>query len=119
MYNEGSVRCGGREVFVCHFYDESVILGDRFAIGGIAGSLLPFNSEGIDFAMTALFVVIFVEQWMEKKNRIPELIGVLAAILSLNIFGAENFVLPCMLLIICILFVSKKKLEGSVSEKCR
>lgn len=89
------------------------------AIGGIAGSLLPFHSEGIDFAMTALFVVIFVEQWMEKKNRISELIGVLAALLSLNIFGAENFVLPCMLLIICILFVSKKKLEGSVSEKCR
>ena len=83
------------------------------AIGGIAGSLLPFNSEGIDFAMTALFVVIFVEQWMEKKNRIPELIGVLAALLTLNIFGAENFVLPCMLLIICILFVSKKKLERS------
>ena len=89
------------------------------AAGAILGSVLPFDLTGIDFAMTALFVVIFVEQWMEKKNRIPELIGVLAALLSLNIFGAENFVLPCMLLIICILFVSKKKLEGSVSEKCR
>ena len=90
------------------------------AIGGIAGSLLPFNSEGIDFAMTALFVVIFVEQWMEKKNRISELIGVLAAILSLNIFGAEKKLCIAMYVADHMYFiVSKKKLEGSVSEKCR
>ena len=41
------------------------------AIGGLAGAVLPFDSKGIDFAMTALFVVIFVEQWMQSKNRIP------------------------------------------------
>lgn len=85
------------------------ILGS--AIGGLMGTLLPINAEGIDFAMTALFVVIFVEQWMEKKNRIPEIIGVVCAIICLQIFGVSGFVLPSMLMIVCILFVSKKKLE--------
>lgn len=81
------------------------------AIGAMAGTLLPINSEGIDFAMTALFVVIFIEQWMDRKNRIPELIGVAVAIISLVIFGANNFVLPAMLAIVALLFVGRKKLD--------
>lgn len=89
------------------------------AIGGLAGSFLPFNSEGIDFAMTALFVVIFVEQWMDAKNRIPETIGVAAAFLCLQIFGADSFVLPSMLLIIMILFAGRRKLDGKEVAKCR
>ena len=83
-------------------------------IGGLAGNFLPFDSEGIDFAMTALFVVIFVEQWMEAKNRIPEMIGVAAALLCLSIFGADNFVLPSMLLITFLLFVGRTRLEKEV-----
>lgn len=89
------------------------------AIGGLAGTLLPFNSEGIDFAMTALFVVIFIEQWMEKENRIPEVIGVAAALICLQIFGASKFVLPSMLLIIMVLFLSRKKPEGKVNDTCQ
>ena len=88
-------------------------------IGGIAGNFLPFDSEGIDFAMTALFVVIFVEQWMEKKNRAPEVIGVLAACFCLQLFGADGFVLPAMLLITLLLFVGRKRLEGGEEEPCR
>lgn len=84
------------------------------AIGALAGSYLPINSEGIDFAMTALFVVIFVEQWYEKKNRIPEMIGVLVAIICLLLFGAERFVLPAMLIIVLFLFVGRRKLEVDV-----
>lgn len=89
------------------------------AIGGVAGACIPFNSEGIDFAMTALFVVIFVEQWMESKNRIPEMIGVAAAVICLQIFGADGFVLPTMLLIILILFLGRTRLERRVDELCR
>lgn len=89
------------------------------AIGGLAGTLLPFNSDGIDFAMTALFVVIFVEQWMEKDNRAPEVIGVLAAFICLQAFGADRFVLPSMLFIIMILLVSRKRLERKEEEACR
>lgn len=81
------------------------------AIGAIAGTVLPINSEGIDFAMTALFVVIFVEQWMDKKNRIPEMIGVAVAIVALTIFGTSSFVLPAMLAIVALLFVGRKRLD--------
>ena len=81
------------------------------AIGAIAGTLLPISSEGIEFAMTALFIVIFIEQWMEKKNRIPEMIGVVIATASLVIFGASSFVLPAMMAIVALLFVGRKKLD--------
>ena len=87
----------------------SWILGS--AIGAIAKTLLPISSEGIEFAMTALFVVIFIEQWMERRNRIPELIGVAVAVISLLVFGANNFVLPAMLAIVALLFVGRKQLD--------
>ncbi len=84
------------------------------AIGAIAGNLIPFNSEGIDFAMTALFIVIFIEQWMEKKNRIPEVIGVCAAVICLLIFGADSFVLPAMIAIVIVLLTARKRLDEEV-----
>lgn len=104
------------------------ILGS--AIGAIAGTILPINSQGIDFAMTALFLVIFVEQWFEKKNRIPEVIGVAVALGCLWIFGADNFILPTMIIVIAVLFIGKKRLdentlsvddnkESEVSGTCR
>jgi len=88
------------------------------ALGGIAGNFIPFNSEGIEFAMTALFVVIFVEQWMSKENRIPELIGVVAALICLQIFGAGQFVLPTMLVIIAVLFIGRKRISREVDNPC-
>ena len=93
------------------------ILGS--AIGGLAGTLIPFNSEGIDFAMTALFVVIFVEQWFDKKNRVPETIGSAVAVICLQLFDVDGFVLPSMLVIILILLCSRTKLEGKVNETCQ
>ena len=87
-------------------------------IGALLGNVLPFSAEGIDFAMTALFGVIFIEQWMEKKNRIPAGIGVVGAFVCLQIFGADSFVLPSMLLIVLILFVGKKRLDKE-EGRCR
>jgi Predicted branched-chain amino acid permease (azaleucine resistance) len=81
-------------------------------LGGIAGNFLPFDSTGIEFAMSALFIVIFVEQWMDKRNRIPEMIGVIVALLGLQVFGASRFILPTMLAIVLVLFIGRKKLEG-------
>ncbi len=80
-------------------------------IGSLMGTYIPFNSEGIDFAMTALFVVIFVELWMERKNRIPEVIGVICGVICLGIFGASQFVLPAMLCIVVLLIGGRRKLE--------
>ena len=69
--------------------------------------------------MTALFVVIFVEQWMDAKNRAPEVIGVAAAFICLQIFGADSFVLPSMLLIVLVLFVGRTRLEREGARVCR
>lgn len=80
-------------------------------IGSLMGTYIPFNSEGIEFAMTALFVVIFVEQWMDKKNRIPEIIGVVCGVVCLVAFGASQFVLPAMVCIAVLLIAGKRKLE--------
>ena len=87
-------------------------------IGGIAGDILPFDSAGIEFAMTALFIVIFIEQWLDRNNRIPEIIGVIAALIGLQIFGASRFILPTMLAIVLVLFIGRKKLEGE-EEVCQ
>ena len=80
-------------------------------IGALAGALIPFNSEGIDFAMTALFLVIFVEQWGNRQNRIPAVIGVVAAVVCLLVFGADSFALPTMLCIVVVLFIGKSRLD--------
>lgn len=81
------------------------------AIGGIIGSVLSFNTKGIDFVMTALFVVIFVEQWKSNKNHITALIGICASLLCLIIFGTSKFILPSMILILITLTVFRKPIE--------
>lgn len=85
------------------------------AIGSIAGSLFAFDSRGIDFVMTALFVVIFVEQWENNKNHIPAVAGVLLTFLSLLLFGKERFVIVSMLAIFAFLTLFRKKV-GDMSR---
>ena len=85
-------------------------------LGAIAGSFISINSKGIDFAMTALFVVIFVEQWMEKKNRIAAVTGVVSSFICLFIFGTDSFVLPSMGMIAVILLVGRQKIEKEEDE---
>lgn len=87
-------------------------------IGALLGSVMPFTAEGVDFAMTALFVVIMVEQWMEKKNRASILTGLGCGGLCLLIFGADNFILPTMVCIMVILLAGKGKIfEPGLEEK--
>ena len=68
-------------------------------LGSLAGSVLPINFEGVDFALTALFVTIFVEQWLNTKNHSPAIIGVASTLACLLIFGSEVFLIPSMILI--------------------
>ena len=77
-------------------------------LGSLAGSLLPLNYEGIDFVLTALFVTIFVEQWLSTKNHGPALIGLLATAVCLVFFGSDVFLIPSMLLIAGILVLGRK-----------
>lgn len=80
-------------------------------IGGILGNLVTFNTAGIDFAMTALFIVIFTEQWENTKNHLPAVIGVCSSVLCLLLFGTQSFLIPAMLLISVLLLVFRKRLE--------
>ena len=80
-------------------------------LGGIIGSYLPIDTSGISFVMTAMFVVIFLEQWLKEKNHFSSCLGVLASVICLMLFGADYFMLPTMAAIILVLRLSKKKLE--------
>ncbi len=86
------------------------------ALGAVAGSLIHFNSEGIDFALTALFVTVFLEQWLSSKDHLPALAGVGVSLLCLPIFGAEGFLIPAMLGIAVILCLYKGKREGGKEQ---
>ena len=81
------------------------------AIGGIIGSVFTFNTNGIDFVMTALFVVIFVNQWKANRNHIPALIGICGSLVCLIIFGAANFIMPSMIVILIAFMAFKKPIE--------
>lgn len=87
------------------------------ALGGILGSLVSFNTKGIDFVMTALFVVIFLNQWESQKQHAPALIGIGASVICLLIFGAQNFIIPAMGLILITLTFYRKPFERG-AEKC-
>lgn len=80
------------------------------AIGGLAGSLISFDVTGIDFAMTALFTVIFIEQWIGTKQHIPAIVGVLTTVVCLLAFGPSNFVIPSMAAITLVLTILRKPL---------
>ena len=68
-------------------------------IGALVGSFVKFNSEGIEFALTALFVTVFVDQWLNSKKHFSAIVGVLASVACLIIFGKDSFLIPAMLII--------------------
>lgn len=80
-------------------------------IGGLLGSVLHFNTEGLDFVMTAMFVVIFLEQLLKEKNHSAAAIGLATSVLCLIIFGADSFLLPTMACILFLLTAFRKPLE--------
>jgi 4-azaleucine resistance transporter AzlC len=87
-------------------------------IGGLIGSLIHFDTNGISFVMTAMFVVIFMEQWLKEKHHISAYIGLGASAACLILFGADSFMIPTMVLIIALLAVFRKPLEKmEVDEK--
>lgn len=78
------------------------------ALGAILGASLPLNFEGIDFALTALFVTIFVEQWLSTKQHLPAIIGVMSTTLCLLLFGQDIFLIPSMAVIALLLTLMRK-----------
>ncbi|MEA4941646.1 hypothetical protein SDC9_117785 [bioreactor metagenome] len=80
------------------------------ALGGLLGNFIPFDTTGLDFALTALFVVLFLEQWKKRENRPAGAIGICATTACLILFGANNLVIPAMVVIVAVLLGGRKKL---------
>ncbi|MBD5484448.1 MAG: azaleucine resistance protein AzlC [Lachnospiraceae bacterium] len=86
-------------------------------LGGIFGSLIHFNTEGLDFVMTAMFVVIFMEQWMKEKNHISAFVGLGVSLLCLIAFGADDFIIPAMIGILGVLTLLRTPLEKEMEVR--
>ena len=80
-------------------------------LGGIFGSFIKFSTEGIGFVMTAMFAVIFLEQFLKEENHIPSYLGIAVSALCLVLFGADNFIIPAMAVILLTLTVLRKQIE--------
>lgn len=74
-------------------------------VGALLGSIIPFDVTGIDFSLTALFLTVFIEQWLSTKDHASALIGVIASVLCVVVFGPANFLLPAMAAILISLTV--------------
>ena len=81
-------------------------------LGGLLGAALPINTAGADFAMTALFVVIALDQWDSAKSHLPALLGFGAALISLLVLGPDNFLIPALVVIVAALALLRPRLES-------
>ena len=106
--DEGDKAATGRYYFWVSLLNYSYwILGS--VLGSLLGAYLPFSTEGIEFSLTALFLTVFTEQWLTTKDHLPALIGLGATLLSLLIFGRENFLIFAMILIVVSLALLHRK----------
>ena len=85
------------------------------ALGGIFGSMIHFNTAGLDFVMTAMFVVIFVEQWLKERRHTSALLGIGLSLLCLLVFGSGSFIIPAMLAVLAALTALRGRLEEGQS----
>jgi len=84
------------------------------ALGGLAGSLLPFNTKGLDFVMTAMFVVILLEQLLKEKKHYTALVGAVSAVACRLLFGADSFLIPTMVCILALLTFLRAPIEPTL-----
>lgn len=85
-------------------------------LGGIIGTAMPINTTGIDFVMTALFVVIFLEQWQKKQNRVPAIIGLGGSLLCRILFPPGWFILPAMAVLVLAFTLARSPIERQVAK---
>lgn len=81
------------------------------SLGGLFGTLVPFPAEGLSFVMTALFLVLFMEQWKKEKRHASALLGAGLSLACLVVFGSENFIIPAMLSILAVLTLLRRVLD--------
>ena len=89
------------------------------AMGAALGSVLPFSTEGVDFVMTAMFVVIFLNQWEKEKQHASAIIGIAAPLVCLRILGSGSFLIPSMVCILVALLLLRRPIEAQESEAAK
>ena len=97
-------------LLVTLFDQVSWVLGSF--LGGLLGTVLEFDSTGIDFAMTALFTTVFIQQWIDSKCHIPAILGLSATLVCRLVFGRDLFLIPAMIIIIAVLSIMRRKIEA-------
>lgn len=115
-----SLLCDGQapEGVDRHWYGFFVSLFDQCywvlgcVLGSLVGEVLSFDTAGIDFSMTALFVTVFVEQWLTAKDHRPALLGLVCSVACLLIFGAESFLIPTMISVTVVSLLLRRTLGG-------
>lgn len=99
-----------KSMFWIALFDHSYwILGT--VVGTILGNTLPFNTTGIDFTMTALFVTIFIDQWRGAKSHIPAVTAIISGVFYLILLGPDGFLLPSIGTTVCILLLTRSKIQ--------
>ena len=105
------INTSGYRLLVTLFDQSAWILGS--VLGGLLGTLMNFDSTGIDFAMTALFTTVFIQQWIDSKCHIPAILGLTATLACRILFGRDLFLIPAMIIIIAVLTVMRGRIESS------
>ena len=82
-------------------------------LGGIIGPYLKFDLKGLDFVLTAMFVAIFADNWLREKNHTSSVSGLFISAFCLLLFGADNFIIPSMMVILLFLTIYRKRKEGA------
>ena len=95
-----------KEMFLVAFFSRCYWMFGA-VMGGLIGQLIPFELTGIDFCMTALFIIIFMDQLEKNKDHFPAIVGVITAIICLVVFGTQNFMLPSLIISSMVLLVKQ------------
>lgn len=107
-----SLVCSGkrsiRECLLISLFDQIYWVAGSTA-GALLGGVVPFSTEGVDFALTALFLTVFTQQWLESKTHFPALCGVGVSVVSLAVFGPDRFLIPAMAGITALLLAAGLK----------
>ncbi|HCW54215.1 MAG TPA: azaleucine resistance protein AzlC [Clostridium sp.] len=86
-------------------------------IGGFFGSFITFNTNGIEFVMTALFIVIFLEQWLKEEKHFSSITGLFISIICLILFKRDNFIIPSMICILLVLTLARKHIDKPIENE--
>ena len=88
-------------------------------MGGLIGQLIPFELNGIDFCMTALFIIIFIDQWEKADKHFPAITGILIAVIALMIFGQRAFMLPALVIVSGVLIFWNSEQQEIYTERAK